>query len=134
MTYKVTIPNKTGKFPILGLNELLAGRVYNYRTRKYQNSVKTTNDNACRRAIKRDLKGKTIHTPIQCEFNCYLPNKRHDRGNISSAVEKSFLDALQLEKKIANDGWNDVFDSEFHTYIDKANPRVEVIIYEVEIQ
>ncbi len=133
-SYELTIPNNKGKFPIAGLNELLNGRIYNYRTKKYHNPVKTANDNACRKAIRKNLNGVHIDHPITCVFTCYLPNKRHDRGNISSAVEKSFLDALQLEKVIKNDGWFNVGDSIFHTYIDKANPRVEVLIAECKLE
>lgn len=55
----------------------------------------------------------------------------HDRSNLYSSCEKSFLDALQQEKSIANDGWNDVYDSEFHTYLDPINPRVVVEIEEM---
>lgn len=134
MNYELVIPNNKGKFPISGLNELLNGRIYNYRTKKYHNPVKTANDNACRKAIRKALKGVRIEKPIVCVFTCYLPNRKHDRGNISSAVEKSFLDALQLEKIIKNDGWSDVGDSIFHTRIDKANPRVEVLIAEAELE
>lgn len=134
MNYEILIPNNKGKFPVSGLNELLGGRIYNYRTKKYHNPIKTANDNVCRKAIRKALKGVQIDKPIVCIFTCYLPNKRHDRGNISSAVEKSFLDALQLEKVIKNDGWSDVGDSIFHTYIDKANPRIEVLIAEAELE
>lgn len=134
MNYEILIPNNKGKFPVSGLNELLGGRIYNYRTKKYHNPIKTANDNVCRKAIRKALKGVQIDKPIVCIFTCYLPNKRHDRGNISSAVEKSFLDALQLEKVIKNDGWSDVGDSIFHTYIDKANPRIEVLIAEAEFE
>ena len=57
----------------------------------------------------------------------------HDRSNIYSAVEKSFLDALQQAKVIKNDGFDDVYDSVFYTVVDKYNPRIEVLIeYEVK--
>ncbi len=62
----------------------------------------------------------------------YAKDKRHDRGNIYTATEKSFLDALQQTKIIKNDGFDDVLDSIFHTVFDSENPRVEVIIEEVE--
>ncbi len=128
MTYKVVVSNKNHTFPIKGLNELLGGRLYNFRTKRYHNPVKAINDKKCLIAIKKYLKGIQINNPIKCVFYIYAQDKRHDRGNLSSAVEKSFLDALQLAKVIGNDGWDDVYDSEFHTDVDKENPRVEVVI------
>lgn len=132
MAYKVTISKSNKAFPIKGLNELLAGRMYDYRTRKYHNRVKADNDRVCCVAIRRDLKGVSIAKPIKCTYYIYAPDKRHDRGNLYSATEKSFLDALQQCKVIKNDGFDDVLDSVFHTTVDKAFPRVEVIIEEME--
>jgi Holliday junction resolvase RusA-like endonuclease len=83
-------------------------------------------------AIRRDLKGVTLKTPIRCTYYIYAQDKRHDRGNLYSATEKSFLDALQSCKCLKNDGWNEVFDSVFHSEVDTRNPRVEVIIEEIE--
>lgn len=133
MAYKVVIPSKRGSFPLKGLNELLDGRLYNPRTGKYHNPVKTENDRVCCAAIRRDLKGVKLKTPIKCTYYIFAQDKRHDRGNLSSATEKSFLDALQTCKYLKNDGFSDVLDSEFHTELCRSNPRVEVIIEEVEI-
>lgn len=131
MTYKVIIDNQKNTFPIKGLNELLNGRLYNHRTRKYHNPVKQENDKVCLRAIKKYMPGIQIDKPIRCTFWIYAPDKRHDRGNLSSACEKSFLDAIQLAKVKKNDGFDDVLDSVFHTEIDRNNPRVIVEIEEV---
>ena len=132
MIYKVTISKSNKAFPIKGLNELLAGRMYDYRTKKYHNKVKSDNDRVCCVAIRRDLKGVKLKTPIKCTYYIYAQDKRHDRGNLYCATEKSFLDALQQCKVIKNDGFDDVLDSVFHTTVDKAFPRVEVIIEEME--
>jgi hypothetical protein len=132
MKYKVVISKKNKIFPLKGLNELLSGRMYNYRTKKYHNYVKSDNDRVCCVAIKRDLKGIKLKTPIRCTYYIYAQDKRHDRGNLYSAAEKSFLDALQSCKNLKNDGFNEVLDSVFHTEVDNINPRIEVIIEEVE--
>ena len=132
MKYRVVISKTNKTFPIKGLNELLAGRMYDYRTKKYHNSVKSANDRVCCVAIRRDLKGVTLKTPIRCTYYIYAQDKRHDRGNLYSATEKSFLDALQACKNLKNDGFNEVLDSVFHTEVDNINPRIEVIIEEVE--
>lgn len=132
MKYKVIINKKNKTFPIKGLNELLNGRVYNHRTRKYHNPVKSDNDKVCLMAIRKQLGNLKIENPIKCIFYVFAQDKKHDRGNLYAAVEKSFLDALQTAKVIKNDGFNDVLDSEFHTHVDRDNPRVVVEIIEVE--
>lgn len=131
MTYKVVISNTKKTFPIKGLNELLNGRMYNPRTKKYQNHVKQENDKVCVKAIKKYMPKVTINKPIKCTFYIYAQDRKHDRGNLASAVEKSFLDGLQTAKVISNDGWDYVYDSEFHTELDRNNPRVEVLIHTV---
>lgn len=131
MTYKVVISKTNKTFPIKGLNELLAGRTYDYRSKKYHNSVKSANDRVCCVAIRRDLKGVKLKTPIRCTYYIYAQDKRHDRGNLYSATEKSFLDALQSCKVLANDSWDMCYDGVFHTMLDRDNPRVVVEIEEL---
>ena len=128
MTYAVVIKNDDKTFPVKGLNELLGGRVYNPRTHKYHNPVKSNNDKVCFLAIQKHLKGVHILNPIRCTYKIYVKDKMHDRSNIYSAVEKSFLDALQQAKVIKNDGFDDVYDSVFYTELCRENPRVEIRI------
>ena len=128
MRYRVVIENKNHTFPIKGLNEVLDNRLYNPRTKKYHNPIKEENDKVCFHAIKKYMPNVHIEKPIKCTYMIYAKDKRHDRGNLYCAVEKSFLDALQQAKVISNDGWDDVMDSEFHTKLDRSNPRIEVEI------
>ena len=132
MRHKVIISKKNKTFPIKGLNELLGGRVYIHRAKKYHNPVKSDNDKVCLMAIRKQLGNLRIDNPIKCIFYVFAQDKRHDRGNLYTACEKSFLDALQTAHIIRNDGFDDVLDSEFHTYVDRENPRVVVEIIEVE--
>lgn len=131
MTYKVTISKTNKTFPIKGLNELLAGRVYDYRTKKYHNKVKSDNDKICRLAIQKYLKGVTLKTPIRCTYYIYAQDKRHDKNNLESATSKSFLDALQQCGCLKSDGFDYVDDSVFKTVVDKDFPRIEVVIEEL---
>ena len=131
MTYKVVISKSNKTFPIKGLNELLAGRMYDYRTKKYHNKVKTENDKVCCVAIRKYLKDVKLKTPIKCTYYIYAQDKRHDRGNLYSATEKSFLDALQECKVLDNDSWDKCYDGVFHTELDRNNPRVVVEIEEI---
>lgn len=132
MQYKVIISNAKHTFPIKGLNELLGAMYWNPRLKKFQNEVKAENDKKCRLAIQKYMRGIKIDKPIQCHFYIYAQDKKHDRGNVYTATEKSFLDALQQKKVIANDTFDLVLDSTFHTDLDRCNPRIEVIIEEVE--
>ena len=131
MTYKVIINNTKHTFPIKGLNELLAGRMYNFRTKKYQNPVKRQNDDVCLKAIKKQLRGVVISRPIRCHFHIYAQDKKHDRSNLCSSVSKSFADSLILAGVIKNDTWDLYLDETFCTEICKEFPRIEVLIEEV---
>lgn len=132
MKYKVIIQNQKHTFPIKGLNELLNGRMYNFRTKKYHNPVKAENDKVCLRAIKKYMAGVHIDKPIRCTYWIYAQDKRHDRSNLYASIEKSFLDSLQLAKCIKQDSWDYAYDSVFHTELDRENPRIEVEIEVVE--
>ena len=137
MTYKVVISNSKKTFPKnFGFNEILDGKVatYNPRVRKIKylsNEVKTEGERICRLAIKKHLKGVKIDEKIQCTYYIFVPDKTHDKSNTYAGVEKIFLDSLQKENVIKNDGFNYVDDSIFHTQVDAKNPRVEVIIQTV---
>ena len=116
-----------------GLNELLAGRIYIPKNKRYVNRVKQNNDRQCIFYIREQLKGVKIEKPIAIHYDIYAQDKRHDRMNIASATDKSFQDALQLCGVIKNDGWDDVIDITFNFYLDRENPRTEVTITEKEI-
>lgn len=115
-----------------GLNELLAGRIYNPRTRKYHNVVKNKNDALCQKFINEYMKGVHIDKPVKIDYVFFVPNKRHDRMNTASAFIKSFEDALQKCKVIDNDGFDCVLTPMLDFYVDKENPRIEVTIREAE--
>lgn len=132
MKYRVIISNTKKTFPIKGLNELLAGMFWNPRLKKFQNEVKANNDKVCRLAIQKYMRGVKIDKPIICTFFVFAKDKMHDRGNINSALEKSFMDALQQKNVIKNDGFDDVLDSVFFTELDRINPRIEVEIEVIE--
>lgn len=134
MTYRVVISNASGTFPLKGLNELLGGRMYNFRTKKYHNPVKSANDAICVRAIKKYMRGVKIDKPIQCTYWIYAQDKRHDRSNLCSAVSKSFADSLIIEGVIKNDTWDLYLGEKFYTEIDKKFPRVEVEVEVVDCQ
>lgn len=81
--------------------------------------------------IRKDLKGTKVNTPIDIHYHYFEPNKRRDKGNIHGFAQKIIEDALQEAGTIPNDGWNEIrnFSTEFD--VDKANPRIEVVLKEV---
>lgn len=135
MKYKVTISKSNKVFPIKGLNELLRAETHAYdpRTKRtvVSNKVKHDNDVICRIAIEKHLKGVRIDKPIRCHYYIFVKDKMHDRGNVYASLEKSFLDALQQKKVIKNDTFDLVLDSTFKTEVCRDNPRIEVIIEEM---
>lgn len=128
MIYQLTVKGFNS-----GLNELLSGRIYDHRTKKYRNYVKNKNDDICCKAIQisKELKDVCIVKPIIIHYSFFVKNKLHDRMNIASAFIKSFEDALQKCNVIKNDGWDDVLTPTLEFAIDKKEPRVEIIIEEI---
>lgn len=116
-----------------GLNEILNSVYYDYRTKKLYNREKKKNDDLIIRQLRKSaLKNVKLKTPIEIYYKFYCKDKRHDRMNVASGFEKSYADSLQKAGILNNDGWNDIVGVYFDWDIDKANPRIEVTIKEVE--
>lgn len=131
MIYKVIIPNWNS-----GLNELLNAQTKKYdpRTRKMRvfNPEKTKNERIIRNCvIKQGMGNVRISKPIQIDYMIYAPDKKHDRQNLGSCLDKCFCDALQAVNILHNDGWNDIVKLTFDYDIDKENPRAEITITEL---
>lgn len=129
--YKVTIPNWSS-----GLNELLnhQEKRYDYRTKKMRvfNTEKVKNERLIRSAIQKQGLGKLkLNTPIAIHYHIFAKDKKHDRQNLGSCLDKCFCDALQTMKIIQNDGWNDIVKISFEYDIDVKNARAEITITEV---
>ena len=83
-------------------------------------------------AIRKCLKRVKIVKPVYMEYRWYEKNKKRDLDNISSYGRKVIQDSLVYAHVLKNDGWKEItgFSDEF--YVDAANPRIEVLIREVE--
>lgn len=117
-----------------GLNQVLSGVHFDWKTKKVFNTVKAENDKICIWGIRQNkaLRNVTIQHPIVIHYKVYWKDKKSDRMNIGSAFDKSFQDALQKMNILKNDGWNDVINATFDFDIDRENPRIEVIIEELK--
>jgi Holliday junction resolvase RusA-like endonuclease len=117
---KITIPIR-----LPGLNEYIdVCRGNKYAAAEWKNQA----DDDCLIFIKSALRGRKFNS-IGITFNWYEKNRQRDKDNICFA-KKFILDAMQKGKVLKNDGWSQIryFRDEF--YVDKDNPRVELIIEE----
>ena len=133
MKYKIIIPNWNS-----GLNELLnrQEKRYDPRTHKMRvyNTEKTTNERKIRKCLEQQGMNKVVlNTPIAIKYRIFAKDKKHDRMNLGSCLDKCFCDALQSTKPkiLHGDGWNDIVDIRFEYYVDSKNPRAEIEIIEV---
>jgi len=132
MKYRVTIPNWTS-----GLNELLnhQEKKYDYRTKRMRvyNTEKTKNEKLIRQCLAKQKMDKVrIEKPIAIHYMIYAKDKKHDRQNLGSCLDKCFCDAMQTMKILHNDGWNDIVEIRFDYGVDSKNPRAEILITELD--
>lgn len=132
MKYKVTIPNWNS-----GLNELLnhQEKRYDPRTRRMRvyNTEKTKNEKAIRKCLKEQgFDGLKISKPVAIHYMVYAKDKKHDRQNLGSCLEKCFADALQTMKILPNDSWDWIVENTFDYELDRKNPRAEIEIEVLE--
>ena len=103
------------------------------RTNKYRGAaMKQDNEQVVILSIKRCLKGIHIATPVIMRYRWFEKDRRRDKDNVSSFGRKVIQDALVKTNVLKNDGWAEIdcFCDWFG--VDKANPRVEVEIEEVD--
>lgn len=132
MRYKVVIPNW-----VSGLNELLNHQEKRWDPRlkkmRVYNTEKVKNERLIRQCLIKQNMGKVrIEKPIAIHYKIYAKDKKHDRQNLGSCLDKCFCDALQTMKILKNDGWNDIVALKFDYDVDGKNPRAEIVITELE--
>ena len=124
MQYKFTVDGRLD-----GQNDFIAAN----RTNPYKgNSMKRNNQQTVMWAIRQQLKKLKIEKPIHIHYKFIEKNKMRDKDNIASFAMKVIQDALVQTEVIKNDGWKEI-DSFSCTFgVDKNNPRIEVLITEIE--
>ena len=84
-------------------------------------------------AIREQIEGKVIHTPVEIHYRVYKQSKRRlDKLNVVSVVSKYLMDALVNLGCIEDD--NDDYikvETILPTELDKENPRVEIVIVSI---
>lgn len=83
-------------------------------------------------AIRLQLGELAILNPVRIHYAFYEATEKRDPSNVASFFVKVFEDALQQCGVLKNDNWRYLkgYSQEFH--IDRANPRVEVTIEELD--
>lgn len=123
MEYKLIIP---GRLP--GLNDYIAAE----RANRHKGAkMKADNGNIVAVAIRQCLRGVRIEEPVFMEYTWIEPSRRRDKDNISSFGRKVIQDALVNTGVLKDDGWKHVVGFSDRFEVDKANPRIEVLIKEV---
>lgn len=122
MEYELTIPGR-----LTGLNEYIADE----RTNRYKAAkLKRKNEDIIATAIKQQLRGIEVKSPVEMHYLWVEPDRRRDRDNIAFA-KKFVQDALVNAGVLRDDGWNHVVGFSDRFGVDKINPRIEVLIKEV---
>ncbi|MBO5840087.1 MAG: RusA family crossover junction endodeoxyribonuclease [Methanobrevibacter sp.] len=82
--------------------------------------------------IRSQLRGVRIKKPVIMVYTWYEPNRKRDLDNISSYGRKVIQDALVHCGVIHNDGWKQILGFYDRFYVDRKEPRIEVVILEDE--
>lgn len=123
MTYKFTIPGRLD-----ALNEYTSAN----RTNPYAGGkMKRVNEDVVIWAIRQHIRGVHITKPVIIHYSFYEKNKKRDKDNILSCAMKFIQDSLVKCQVLKNDGWNEIENFTHMYYVDKDNPRIEVVIEEV---
>ncbi|MDE6875340.1 MAG: hypothetical protein K2P87_12875 [Lachnospiraceae bacterium] len=124
MEYLLKIPGTLNN-----LNDYIAAE----RTNRHKGAkMKADNGNTVAAAIRQCMGGVRIGKPVYMEYTWVEPNKRRDMDNISSFGRKVIQDALVQCGVLRDDGWKYVAGFSDRFAVDRENPRVEVLIREVE--
>lgn len=124
MKYVLTIPGK-----LHNLNDYISAE----RSNRYVGAqMKKADQNIIVHYAKKQLKGVSIERPVFMEYTWYEANRQRDKDNISSFGRKVIQDSLVRARVLRGDGWNYIEGFSDRFEVDRENPRIEILIREVE--
>ena len=94
--------------------------------------IKAKNEAVVSVYIRKCLKGVNINKKVFMEYLWVEKDRRRDMDNISSFGRKVIQDALVDCHVLKNDGWKQICGFSDAFRVDAKNPRIEVLIREVE--
>lgn len=110
------------------LNEYTAAN----RTNPYKGGrMKQNNEDLIIWSIRQQLRGLHIDNPVLIYYRFFEPNAKRDNDNILSCAAKFVQDSLVKTKVLQNDNQKCIPKFYFDTFVDKNNPRIEVLITEL---
>jgi len=122
---KITIPNV-----VVSLNKVVAAAKKHYS--KYASIKQNIEATVYAKIIEHKIK-PVKNYPVNILLVFYLKDRRTDPDNFTSASKKFFLDALKKSNIIIDDSQKYIRSPFIDMwYIDKENPRIEIIIVEPE--
>lgn len=124
MEYKLIIPGRLD-----GLNKFIGANRSNSCA---GNNMKKRNEGIVRKATETCLHGVRIERPVYMEYIWYERDMRRDLDNVSSFGRKVIQDALVNAAVLKGDGWKYVVGFSDRFEVDRENPRIEVLIKEIE--
>ena len=77
------------------------------------------------------VKIKPIKGRVKLTFNWFVKDRKTDPDNICFGI-KFLMDALVNQEIIQGDGWKFIDNFRHNFEIDKENPRVEIIIQQID--
>ena len=100
-------------------------------TSRYKGSaLKSDNEARVLQEIYSQFGRLRITNPVRMEYTWYESSKKRDMDNVSSFGRKVIQDALVKAKVLSNDGWENIKGFSDKFYVDRKNPRIEVLIVE----
>ena len=82
--------------------------------------------------IRSQMRGIHIKKPVYMVYKWFEKDRRRDLDNISSYGRKIIQDSLVRLGILKDDGWKQITGFRDEFYVDKVEPRIEVIIEEHE--
>lgn len=126
-----TETKQTAAFTIQGRLSGLNEYVLACRSNKYSGAkLKKNNEGLVKGAIYYQLPDIIFKGKVHITYRWHEKNMRRDLDNIAFA-KKFIQDALVECGVLAGDGWKSITSFADEFFVDKENPRVEVIISEV---
>ena len=120
-SYKLVIPGR-----LHSLNEYIGA----CRRNPHQGAnMKRVDQQGIEWLIRSQLRGIRLDKPVRMSYRWYEPNQKRDLDNISSYGRKVIQDALVNCRALMDDSWKQVVGFSDQFFLDKKNPRIEVVIY-----
>lgn len=95
-------------------------------------AMKKRAQDTCIMYIKQHLRGVKVNKPVRIHYMWFERNMRRDHDNVSGFGHKVIQDALVQCGVIADDGWKNVVGYTDLFAVDRDEPRIHVMLEEID--